>query len=92
MSLDGSQHGDVADAGHRLSLGLWKCWSMGVLPSGTGDWLQFETRLDVSHARSELSSADHPSRLNGPLCAPRSWASYECIHLSDKKPFSASFE
>jgi hypothetical protein len=31
-----------------LSLGLYKCWSMGVLPTGSGDWLQFETRLEVS--------------------------------------------
>ncbi|PSS32033.1 hypothetical protein PHLCEN_2v2210 [Hermanssonia centrifuga] len=27
-----------------LSLGLWKCRSMGLLPTGTGDWLAFETR------------------------------------------------
>ncbi|KAL5533511.1 hypothetical protein ACEPAF_5287 [Sanghuangporus sanghuang] len=27
-----------------LALGLWKCKSMGLLPTGTGDWLAFETR------------------------------------------------
>lgn len=30
-----------------LGLGLYKCWAMGVLPTGSGDWLQFETRLQV---------------------------------------------
>ncbi|KAG9318112.1 hypothetical protein JVU11DRAFT_179 [Chiua virens] len=27
-----------------LFVGLWKCRSMGLLPTGTGDWLAFETR------------------------------------------------
>ncbi|KAI9456093.1 hypothetical protein HD554DRAFT_220847 [Boletus coccyginus] len=27
-----------------LVVGLWKCRSMGLLPTGTGDWLAFETR------------------------------------------------
>jgi len=27
-----------------LGVGLWKCRSMGLLPTGTGDWLEFETR------------------------------------------------
>jgi hypothetical protein len=27
-----------------LGVGLWKCRSMGLLPTGTGDWLAFETR------------------------------------------------
>ncbi|ETW85397.1 hypothetical protein HETIRDRAFT_311528, partial [Heterobasidion irregulare TC 32-1] len=27
-----------------LGLGLWKCRSMGLLPTGTGDWLAFESR------------------------------------------------
>jgi hypothetical protein len=27
-----------------FSLGLYKCWTMGILPSGPADWLQFETR------------------------------------------------
>ncbi|KAI0312966.1 hypothetical protein OF83DRAFT_1165791 [Amylostereum chailletii] len=27
-----------------LGLGLWKCRQMGLLPTGTGDWLAFETR------------------------------------------------
>lgn len=33
-----------------LALGLWKCRSMGLLPTGTGDWLAFETRGPVSHS------------------------------------------
>lgn len=31
-----------------LAVGLWKCRSMGLLPTGTGDWLAFETRNPVS--------------------------------------------
>lgn len=31
-----------------LAVGLWKCRSMGLLPTGTGDWLAFETRGPVS--------------------------------------------
>ncbi|KAF8582175.1 endoplasmic reticulum protein [Ramaria rubella] len=27
-----------------LALGLWKCKSMGLLPTGSADWLAFETR------------------------------------------------
>ncbi|THG99663.1 hypothetical protein EW145_g7220 [Phellinidium pouzarii] len=27
-----------------LALGLWKCRQMGLLPTGTGDWLAFESR------------------------------------------------
>ncbi|KAG1856679.1 hypothetical protein DFJ58DRAFT_338400 [Suillus subalutaceus] len=27
-----------------LAVGLWKCRSMGLLPTGTGDWLAFESR------------------------------------------------
>ncbi|KAI0033331.1 DUF1077-domain-containing protein [Vararia minispora EC-137] len=27
-----------------LALGLWKCRSMGLLPTGSGDWLAFEPR------------------------------------------------
>lgn len=30
-----------------LALGLWKCRSMGLLPTGTADWLAFETRGPV---------------------------------------------
>lgn len=30
-----------------LAVGLWKCQSMGLLPTGTGDWLAFETRGSV---------------------------------------------
>ncbi|KAI5451717.1 hypothetical protein NCC49_001366 [Naganishia albida] len=29
-----------------LALGVWKCKQMGLVPSGTGDWLQFETRAE----------------------------------------------
>ena len=41
-----------------LALGLWKCRSMGLLPTGTGDWLAFETRNPVSSLRSAFHSAD----------------------------------
>jgi ER membrane protein complex subunit 4 len=27
-----------------LAVGLWKCRSMGLLPTGTGDWVEFERR------------------------------------------------
>jgi len=27
-----------------LAVGLWKCRGMGLLPTGTGDWLAFESR------------------------------------------------
>ncbi|KAG6907459.1 hypothetical protein DXG01_008843 [Tephrocybe rancida] len=27
-----------------LGVGLWKCSTMGLLPTGSGDWLAFETR------------------------------------------------
>jgi hypothetical protein len=30
-----------------LALGLYKCWTMGILPTGAADWLQFETRPDA---------------------------------------------
>lgn len=30
-----------------LAIGLWKCQQMGLLPTGTGDWLAFETRGPV---------------------------------------------
>ena len=33
-----------------LALWLWKCRSMGLLPTGTGDWLAFETRGPVSYS------------------------------------------
>ncbi|WVF71468.1 hypothetical protein IAT40_006273 [Kwoniella sp. CBS 6097] len=36
----------IASQGLVLALGLWKCSSMGILPTGSGDWLHFETRLD----------------------------------------------
>ncbi|EJU05127.1 DUF1077-domain-containing protein, partial [Dacryopinax primogenitus] len=27
-----------------IALALWKCRQMGLIPTGTGDWLAFETR------------------------------------------------
>lgn len=30
----------------RLALGIYKCKQMGLVPMGTGDWLQFETRAN----------------------------------------------
>ncbi|KAI5120160.1 hypothetical protein M0805_003647 [Coniferiporia weirii] len=30
-----------------LALGLWKCRAMGLLPTGTGDWLAFETPIGI---------------------------------------------
>lgn len=30
-----------------LGIGVWKCLQMGLLPTGTGDWLAFETRGPV---------------------------------------------
>ena len=37
-----------------LALGLWKCRSMGLLPTGTGDWLAFETRGQVCAYHTHL--------------------------------------
>lgn len=34
-----------------LAIGLWKCQQMGLLPTGTGDWLAFETRGPVCYPR-----------------------------------------
>lgn len=39
-----------------LALGVWKCKQMGLVPSGTGDWLQFETREEVSAVMPHRSS------------------------------------
>jgi hypothetical protein len=36
-----------------LALGLYKCNSMGLLPMGTGDWLEFETRGPVCETALE---------------------------------------
>ena len=38
-----------------LAVGLWKCRSMGLLPTGTGDWLAFETRGIVSSHPAQLT-------------------------------------
>jgi hypothetical protein len=37
----------MADMHRSLALGLYKCWTMGILPTGASDWLQFETRPDA---------------------------------------------
>ena len=37
-----------------LALGLWKCRSMGLLPTGTGDWLAFETKGQVRSCDSRI--------------------------------------
>ena len=37
-----------------LGVGLWKCRSMGLLPTGSGDWLAFETRGPVSRFGNPL--------------------------------------
>lgn len=43
-----------------LALGLWKCRSMGLLPTGTGDWLAFETRGQVRfYANFDLTRCPH---------------------------------
>ncbi|KAK1924220.1 putative endoplasmic reticulum protein [Papiliotrema laurentii] len=40
-----------------LALGLYKCSTMGILPTGTSDWLQFETRSDPPEwSAAQLSS------------------------------------
>ncbi|KAH0830242.1 hypothetical protein J3R83DRAFT_1602 [Lanmaoa asiatica] len=41
-----------------LVVGLWKCRSMGLLPTGTGDWLAFETRGVSFSFPSLLASGD----------------------------------
>jgi hypothetical protein len=46
-----------ADVVFRLMLGLYKCKSMGILPTGSADWLQFETRGDVSSVSRCISVA-----------------------------------
>jgi hypothetical protein len=44
-----------------LAVGLWKCRSMGLLPTGTGDWLAFETRGQVCF------QTNSPMHINEPL-------------------------
>lgn len=39
-----------------LGVGLWKCRSMGLLPTGSGDWLAFETRGKVCFEPSLCST------------------------------------
>lgn len=62
-----------------LALGMWKCRSMGLLPTGTGDWLAFETRGQVStspfgqtfhpHSCSRIASLQRCSSFDSPfLC------------------------
>jgi len=45
-----------------LAVGLWKCRSMGLLPTGTGDWLAFESRGIVSalHVLLRIDIDRHP--------------------------------
>lgn len=40
----------------RLGLGIYKCKQMGLVPTGTGDWLQFESRAPVNHLLLHVSS------------------------------------
>lgn len=40
-----------------LCLGLWKCRQLGLLPTGSGDWLAFETRGPVSRDRFLVTAA-----------------------------------
>ncbi|OAX35782.1 DUF1077-domain-containing protein, partial [Rhizopogon vinicolor AM-OR11-026] len=46
-----------------LAVGLWKCRSMGLLPTGTGDWLAFETRGMVSSHAVAPPTCVHPNIL-----------------------------
>lgn len=48
MSHRGTVRAGSFESDSRLALGLYKCSTMGILPTGTSDWLQFETRSDVS--------------------------------------------
>jgi hypothetical protein len=52
---------NLVNAHARLALGLWKCSTMGILPTGSGDWLQFETRSEVSQPFSYMGLAHHPA-------------------------------
>ncbi|KAI6125298.1 hypothetical protein EV401DRAFT_1855960, partial [Pisolithus croceorrhizus] len=54
-----------------LSVGLWKCRSMGLLPTGTGDWLAFETRgqvrsMQMSHTLSVIRLTSFSNRRKPP--------------------------
>jgi hypothetical protein len=37
-----------------LVVGAWKCNQMGLLPVGTGDWLAFEQRANVSRTTTRI--------------------------------------
>ena len=52
-----------------LFVGLWKCRSMGLLPTGTGDWLAFETRGVVRPAFLSLARLDRPRLGSGNVAA-----------------------
>lgn len=43
-----------------LGLGLYKCRALGLLPTGTGDWLAFETRGHVRWSCNSPCLAIHP--------------------------------
>jgi hypothetical protein len=47
VSHRGTVRAGSFESDSRLALGLYKCSTMGILPTGTSDWLQFETRSDV---------------------------------------------
>ena len=51
----------LVNADIRLALGLWKCSTMGILPTGFGDWLQFETRSEVSRYVRGVDLANDPA-------------------------------
>ena len=51
----------LSHADNRLALGLWKCSTMGILPTGSGDWLQFETRSEVSRYVRGVDLANDPA-------------------------------
>ena len=60
-----------------LGVGLWKCRSMGLLPTGTGDWLAFETRNLVRCLLISLVSILNVSSLQNYHCL-------ENVHLALK--------
>ncbi|OCB91344.1 endoplasmic reticulum protein [Sanghuangporus baumii] len=51
-----------------LALGLWKCKSMGLLPTGTGDWLAFETRGPAYAAHQKTATSKQPVNAAAQQC------------------------
>ena len=70
----------VACQGLTLALGLYKCATMGILPTGTGDWLQFETRHNVSRLPNLVATMDgiDASLPSGRLSAGHHWVDVTC--------------